>query len=105
MYICNLKADYNYQRKSLFHEALYFKSRKKNLLSQNYMQKVVDIEDENGNESDNMAIMKAKVETDFLVGNLKEALKTINSITRTNYFGINTAKILRYTHLFIMLVD
>ena len=59
------------------------------------MQRVVDIEDENRNDFDNMAIMKAKVETDFLGGNLKEAIKTINSITRSNFFGINTAKILR----------
>ena len=59
------------------------------------MQRVVDIEDENRNDFDNMAIMKAKVETDFLGGNLKEAIKTINSITRSDFFGINTAKILR----------
>ena len=59
------------------------------------MQRVVDIEDENRNEFDNMAIMKAKVETDFLGGNLKDAMKSINSITRSNFYGMNTVKILR----------
>ena len=64
------------------------------------MKRVVDIEDENKNKFDNTAIMKANVETDFLVGNYKEALKTVNSITRSNLVGINTTKILRSNRLY-----
>ena len=63
------------------------------------MKKVVEIEDENKNKFDNAAIMKAKVETDFMGGNYKEALKTISPIVNTNSRWINTAKVLRYTLL------
>ena len=63
------------------------------------MKKVVEIEDENKNKFDNAAIMKAKAETDFMVGNYKEALKTICPIAKTNSLWINTAKVLRYTLL------
>ena len=59
------------------------------------MKKVLDIEDENKNEFDNTTILKTKAETDFLVGNYKEALKTINSIPRSNCLWIMTAQILR----------
>ena len=76
-----IKANYEYQRKSLFHKAQYFRRRKKILLSQLYMNKVLEIEDENKNEFENTAIMKAKAETDLLIGNYKEALKTISPIT------------------------
>lgn len=62
------------------------------------MKKVVEIEDENKNKFDNAAIMKAKAEIDFMVGNYKEALKTISPIAKTNSLWINTAQVLRYIH-------
>ena len=59
------------------------------------MDKVVEIEDDSENDFNNMAIMKAKVETDFLMGNYKNALKTIATVPKSKCSRINTAKFMR----------
>ena len=59
------------------------------------MDKVVEIEDDSENDFNNMAIMKAKAETDFLMGNYKNALKTIATVPKSKCSRINTAKFMR----------